>query len=86
VFARNRSKFIPEDFFEADAGLAMADHGQVFYDSGPAARVVIFNFGMVVVIAIGNHAYLRLAVPLISKSAFFRTLYISIIHLLPDAT
>ena len=58
AFARNRPKFIPEDVFEADASLPMADHNRPFYDSGFAAgvvEVVVSRFGRSVIMTMGRH-------------------------------
>ncbi|MGA7964705.1 MAG: hypothetical protein WCB49_02190, partial [Gammaproteobacteria bacterium] len=48
-------KFIPEDIFEADAGLVMADYNRAFYDSGFAAGVV-GRVPIAIAISLGRHS------------------------------
>ena len=58
AFARNRPKFIPEDIFEADAGLVMADYNRAFYDPGLAAsvvEVVVGRFERTVIMTMVRH-------------------------------
>ena len=58
AFARNLPKSAPEDIFEADAGLVMADHNRAFYNSGLAAsvvKIVVDRFERTVIVTMDRH-------------------------------